>query len=82
MIIRMNFWARVTYKLSENATEECINPWHTNVVHMYGAPCRARNFNVVCIYMCVYIFMGLRLATLKAVSFYLLYNIFLCHSCV
>jgi hypothetical protein len=34
---------------------------------MYGAPCKARNFNVV--------YMNLRLVTLKAVSFYLLYNV-------
>jgi hypothetical protein len=37
--------------------------------YIYGAPCKARNFNVV------YIYMDLRLATLKAVSFYLLYNV-------
>jgi hypothetical protein len=35
--------------------------------YIYGAPCKARNSNVVYIY-------GLRLATLKAVSFYLLPN--------
>jgi hypothetical protein len=38
---------------------------------VYGAPCKARNFNVVYIY----IYMDLRLATLKAVSFYLLHNV-------
>jgi hypothetical protein len=35
------------------------------------APCKARNFNVVYIY----IYMDLRLATLKAVSFNLLHNV-------
>jgi hypothetical protein len=39
--------------------------------YIYGAPCKARNFNVVYIY----IYMDLRLATLKAVSFYLLHNV-------
>jgi hypothetical protein len=34
----------------------------------YGAPCKARNFNVY-----IYIYMDLRSATLKAVSFYLLH---------
>jgi hypothetical protein len=34
--------------------------------YIYGAPCKARNFNVV--------YTVLRLATLKAVSFYLLHN--------
>jgi hypothetical protein len=36
--------------------------------HMYGAPCKARNVNVV------YTYMDLRVATLKAVS-YLLHNV-------
>jgi hypothetical protein len=54
--------------------------------YIYEAPsCKARNFNVV------YIYMDLRLAMLKAVSFYLLHNVailnqcrkfFLCHNCV
>jgi hypothetical protein len=40
--------------------------------YIYGAPCKARNFNVVYIY---YIYMDLCLAMLKAVSFYLLHNV-------
>jgi hypothetical protein len=36
--------------------------------YIYGSPCKARNFNVV-------IYMDLRLGTLKAVSFYLLYYV-------
>jgi hypothetical protein len=36
---------------------------------VYGAPCKARNFNVV------------RLATLKAVSFYLLHNVSTVNQC-
>jgi hypothetical protein len=35
--------------------------------YIYGAPCKARNFNV-------FIYMDLRLAKLKAVSFYSLHN--------
>jgi Mn2+/Fe2+ NRAMP family transporter len=35
--------------------------------YIYGAPCKATNFNVI--------YMDLRLATLKAVSFYLLHNV-------
>jgi hypothetical protein len=35
--------------------------------YIYGAPCKARNFNVV--------YMDLCLATLKAVSFYFLHNV-------
>jgi hypothetical protein len=60
----------------------------TNVIYTYGAPFKARNFNVVYIYIyTVYIYVDLRLATLKAVSFYLLHNVsmhkvILCHSCV
>jgi hypothetical protein len=43
--------------------------------YIYGAPCKARNFNVV------YIYMDLRLATLTAVSFYLLHNISTLNEC-
>jgi hypothetical protein len=43
--------------------------------YIYGAPSKARNFNVV------YIYMDLRLATLKAVSFYLLHNISTLNQC-
>jgi hypothetical protein len=39
--------------------------------YIYGASCKARNFNVVYIY----IYMDFVLATLKAVSFYLLHNV-------
>jgi hypothetical protein len=39
--------------------------------YIYGAPCKARNLNVVYIY----IYMDLRLATLKDVYFYLLHNV-------
>jgi hypothetical protein len=38
-------------------------------MYIYGALCKVRNFNVV------YIYMDLRLATLKVVSFYLLHNV-------
>jgi hypothetical protein len=37
--------------------------------YICSAPCKARNFNVV------YIYMVLHLATLKTVSFYLLHNV-------
>jgi hypothetical protein len=43
--------------------------------YIYGAPCKARNFDVV------YIYMDLRLATLKAVSFYLLHNVSTLNQC-
>jgi hypothetical protein len=42
--------------------------------YIYWAPCKARNFNVVYIY-------DLRLATLKAVSFYLLHNVSTLNKC-
>src|SRR5215510_13370424 len=45
--------------------------------YIYGAPSKARNFNVVYIY----IYMDLRLATLKAVSFYLLHNVSTLNQC-
>jgi hypothetical protein len=41
-------------------------------IYIYGAPCKARNFNVV---------LDLRLATLKAVSFYLLHNVSTLNQC-
>jgi hypothetical protein len=41
--------------------------------HIYGAPRKARNFNVV------YIYIDIRLAMLKAVSLYLLHNILTLH---
>jgi hypothetical protein len=43
--------------------------------YIYGAPCKARNFNVI------YIYMDLRLSTLKAVSFYLLHNVSTLNQC-
>jgi hypothetical protein len=43
--------------------------------YIYGAPCKARNFNVV------YIYMDLRLETLKAVSFYLLQGVSKLNQC-
>jgi hypothetical protein len=43
--------------------------------YIYEAPCKARNFNVV------YIYMDLRLVTLKAVSFYLLHNVLTMNRC-
>jgi hypothetical protein len=46
--------------------------------YIYGAPCKARNFNVV--YKRVY--MDLRLATLKAVCFYLLHNVLTLNQCI
>jgi hypothetical protein len=49
------------------------------IMYIYGDPCKARNFNVVYIY--IYIYMNLRLATLKAVSFYLLHNISTLNQC-
>jgi hypothetical protein len=42
-------------------------------MYIYVAPCKARNFNVV--------YMDLRLATLKAVSFYLLQNVSALNHC-
>jgi hypothetical protein len=45
--------------------------------YIYEAPCKARNFNVIYIY----IYMDLRLATLKAVSFYLLHNVSTMNQC-
>jgi hypothetical protein len=53
--------------------------------YIYGAPCKARNFNFV------YTYMDLRLATLKVISFYFvaqcfntesMQKVFLCHGCV
>jgi hypothetical protein len=41
-------------------------------MYVYGAPCKARNF---------VIYMDLRLATLKAVSFYLLLNVSILNQC-
>jgi hypothetical protein len=41
--------------------------------YIYGAPCEAKNFNIAYIY--------LRLATLKAGSFYLLHNISTLNQC-
>jgi hypothetical protein len=43
--------------------------------YIYGAPWKARNFNVV------YIYMDLRLTTLKAVSFYFLHNVSTLNQC-
>ena len=43
--------------------------------YIYKAPSKARNFNVV------YIYMDLRLATLKAVSFYLMHNVSTLNQC-
>jgi hypothetical protein len=43
--------------------------------YIYGAPCKARNFNVI------YIYMDLRLATLKVVFFYLLHNVSSLNQC-
>jgi hypothetical protein len=43
--------------------------------YVYGAPCKARNFNVV------YIYMELRLAALKAFSFYFLHNVSTLNQC-
>jgi hypothetical protein len=43
--------------------------------YIYGALCKARNFNVV------YIYLDLRLATLKAVSFYLPNNVSTLNQC-
>jgi hypothetical protein len=45
------------------------------LMYIYGAPCKARNFNVV------YIYMDLRLATVKAVSFYLLLSVSTLNQC-
>jgi hypothetical protein len=42
--------------------------------YIYRAPCKARNFYVV-------IYMDQRLATLKAVSFYLLHNVSTLNQC-
>jgi hypothetical protein len=57
-------------------TNQCtINHWPTNVIYIYGAPCKARNVNVV------YIYMDLHLATLKAISFYLLHNFSTLNEC-
>jgi hypothetical protein len=40
---------------------------------VYGAPCKARNFNVI--------YIDLRLVTLKAVSFYTLHNVSTLNQC-
>jgi hypothetical protein len=45
------------------------------MLYICGAPCKARNFNVV------YIHMDLRLAKLKAVSFCLLHNVSRLNQC-
>jgi hypothetical protein len=50
--------------------------------YIYGATCKTRNFNVVCVYIYIYsLYMDLRLATLKAVSLYLLYNVSTLNQC-
>jgi hypothetical protein len=53
--------------------------------YIYGAPCKARNFNVVYIYIYtyiyIYIYMDLRLVTLKVVFFYLLHNVSTLNQC-
>jgi hypothetical protein len=41
--------------------------------YIYGAPCKAKNVNVV--------YMDLRMATPKAVSFYLLHNVSTLNQC-
>jgi hypothetical protein len=43
--------------------------------YIYGIPCKARNFSVV------YIYIAIRLATLKSVSFYLLHNVSTLNQC-
>jgi len=43
--------------------------------YIYGAPSKARNANVVCMYM------DLHLATLKAIPFYLLHNVSTLNQC-
>jgi hypothetical protein len=43
--------------------------------YIYAAPCKARNFNVVCMYVCMHVCMDVHLATLKAVSLYFLHNV-------
>jgi hypothetical protein len=48
--------------------------------YIYGAPCKARNFNVIYIDY-IYIYMDLRLAPLKAVSFYFLHNVSTLNQC-
>jgi hypothetical protein len=49
------------------------------IQYIYGAPCKARNFNARYIY--IYIYMDLCLATLKAISFYLLHNVSTMNQC-
>jgi hypothetical protein len=44
-------------------------------VEVYGAPCKARNFIVL------YIYMDLRLVTLRAASFYFLHNVSTLNQC-
>jgi hypothetical protein len=51
------------------------------ISYIYGAPCKARNFNVVYIYIYIYIYMDLRMETLKAVYFYLLQNVSTLNQC-
>jgi hypothetical protein len=43
--------------------------------YIYGAPCKAKNFNILGTYIYIYV------ATLKAVSFYLLHNISTLNQC-
>jgi hypothetical protein len=47
------------------------------LMYIYGAHCKARNFNVVYIY----IYIDLRLATLKAAPFYLLHSVSTLNQC-
>jgi hypothetical protein len=53
------------------------------MLYIYGAPCKARNFNIVYIYIYIYIYiyMDLHLAMVKAVSFYLLHNVSTLNQC-
>jgi hypothetical protein len=52
----------------------CLNRLNLSLLmsYIYGAPCKARNFNV---------YMDLRLAALKVVSFYLLRNVSTLNQC-
>src|SRR5215510_5630659 len=43
--------------------------------YIYGAPCKAKNFNLL------YIYMNLHLAMLKAVSFYFMHNVSTLNQC-
>jgi hypothetical protein len=62
-------------------------------MYIYGAPCKARNFNVVYMYIYIYVYVYMDLTFRNAENRHFLFSaqyfniksiqkVFLCHSCV